>query len=194
MDTPLLKIIPHPWQKCILPDADQAEGRISLAVATLGVVDKHGDVIVAGSVGQQPVLISPMNHGIWQPGQVSVGHGTLYEADGMLKFDGQYNLHIPTGVENWSAVNDAPELHEVSFGFRVADYSFGEVDGVPCCFLREIKAWEVTPCVAGAGVGTGVLSIKSAAPPAVEQPVLPMGAVINAMLAVRRINKEFQNG
>ena len=200
MKNEMIKSVLHPWQKCILPEADHAEGRISLVVATLGAVDRHNDVIVAGSVGQQPVLISPLNHGIWAPGQVSVGHGILYEADGLVKFDGQYNLDIPTGVENWSAINDAPELHEVSFGLRPIKYTFGEIDGQHCCFLHEIKAYEVSPCIVGAGVGTGVLSIKSAAEgewtaqkeqeAAAAAAALPSPAFLDNYLRIKRLSKE----
>lgn len=170
--------------KCPDPADDSRTGQLSLVVATLGAIDKHDEVVQAGSIGRQDVVISPFQHGVWRGG-VPIGKGVLYEQGGLVQFDGTLNMELSTARDNWSAIAFAKELTEVSFGFRVLRHSFGQQEGRPVVFLHEIKAYEVSPVMLGAGVGTGVTAIKSAdAVPTAE-------IVLHTPASIELLAKEF---
>ena len=187
MDTPQTKSL---LLKC--PDLSDAEGRVSLKVATLGVIDRDGDVIVAGAVGRKEVLLGPFQHRIMQ-GAPPIGRGVLYEQDGELRFDGQFNLEMTSAQETFSAMRFAPELTEVSFGFYTVKQSPGMVGTTPANFLEELDPFEVSPVLRGAGIGTGVRDIKSAEEPA-PAVALPSADIIVAQMALSRLPKEFSGG
>ena len=139
-------------------------GDIGFTVATLGVRDKHGDVLTAGFCKEQRALISQFQHAIWD-GAAPVGNGRVYEQDNKLLFDGKIDMRTETGKEFWHAVDFNKELLEVSFGFYITKYSFGELDELPVLFVHEAEVMEVSPVISGAGIGTGVRHIKSNRPP-----------------------------
>ena len=175
--------------KCPDPESEGREGALSMVVATIGAVDKHGDVFVEGSVGRQDVLISQFQHSIWSGG-LPIGKGVMYESGNQILCEAQLNMELEIARNTYSAIKFAQELIEVSTGFKLLKYSFGQQDGQTVCYLEQVKAHEASPVIVGAGVGTGVVAMKSAELQAYEQEqrkALPTARFINASEELRRL-------
>ena len=170
--------------KCPDPDSPDRTGEISMTVATLDVLDRDYEIIASGSVGSQQVLISQWQHGLSR-GELPIGRGTLYEADGLLKFDGQLNMELQAARDTWAALEPVADLVEVSFGFISKQRDFVQQEGAMAAIRHlSIDAKEVSPVIVGAGIGTGITGIKA------HQPVpanLPTAAVIAAAFQLQRI-------
>ena len=139
-------------------------GEVSFTVATLETPDKHADVLKRGFCGEQKALISQFQHAIWE-GAPPVGNGRIYENGDKLLFDGQIDMRGEEGQAFWRAVDFNKELLEVSFGFYITEYSFGEEDGMRVMYVHKADVREVSPVIAGAGVDTGIRSVKDNRPP-----------------------------
>ena len=169
--------------KCPDPESEGRTGAISMDVATLDVVDRDWEIIASGSVGRQDVMISPFQHGLGR-GQLPIGRGVLYEAEGKLKFDGQLNMELQTARDTWASLEPVADLVEVSFGFLSLKRDWVEQDSITALRHLELKAKEVSPVIVGAGIGTGITGIKA------HQVVahnLPTAAVITAAFQLQRI-------
>lgn len=172
-----------------------AEGTLSLVVATLGVLDKDGDIIAHGSVGEQECLLSQFQHSIWN-GAIPIGRGKVYEDGDLLKWDGNFFMQLADACNTWQAIAAAKDLLEVSFGFSVLRRSWVDPPtggGFSVRQLDELKVWECSPVVAGAGIGTGIEAIKSLTLPTLApednpdtEPLLSPDAII-AMDTLKRI-------
>ena len=144
-----------------LEGEEHEAGYLKCVFATLNVKDKDGDVIKDGAIGDQRVLISGMQHSLWEkvPGNVSLGAGRIYEQGGKAIFEGYFNMEIEKARDMHSALKFAPDLHEFSFGFA-AVRKRGTWQGEKVYDITYAKTWEVSPVVVGAGVDTGVLLVK----------------------------------
>ena len=138
-----------------------SKGFLKAVFATLGVVDKDGDVVHKGSIGKQDVLISAYQHKSWD-GALPVGKGRVYEKGDLAIFEGHFNMELQSGHDHYSALKFAPELAEFSWGFNTVKYDYEKTDdGWLIMNIRETKIFEVSPVLVGAGVGTGVVEMKS---------------------------------
>ena len=96
-------------------------GSFTARIATLDVIDKDGDVTIAGAFpAGKTILISAYQHGSWSGG-LPVGKGVIREAGSEVFVDGEFNLKTETGKEHYETVKFSPELTEWSYGFRVLD-------------------------------------------------------------------------
>ena len=146
--------------KCPDPESEGREGRISLVVATLDVIDKDLDVIRSGAIGRQEVVIAPFQHGL-ERGELPIGRGVVYEEDGLVKFDGQLNMELEAARNTWAAIEPVQDLLEVSFGFHTTDESWTDVNGQRIRNHNKIDAREVCIVIVGAGIGTGITDMKA---------------------------------
>lgn len=139
-------------------------GSFTARIATLNVIDKDGDVTLAGAFPQgKDILISSYMHGSWSGG-LPVGKGSIRESGDEVLVDGMFNLSTETGKEHYETLKFSPELSEWSYGFRVlAVDEESEWNENPKVWrvLKELDVFEASPVLRGAGENTGLLSIKS---------------------------------
>ena len=138
-----------------------SSGEFEAVIATLGVVDSDGDIIVPGAFGNATVSIMPAhNHG-----SVPLGKATMQDRGDKAVAVGKFNLDIQSGKEWHSALKldleNPPSVQEWSFGFRVLDSEDDMRDGEPVRILKRLDVMEISPVLRGAGVNTHTLAVKS---------------------------------
>lgn len=144
---------------------DAEKGEIEAVVATLGVIDKDGDLIKAGALGgkKHKVIMSEWGHDA-AFGRRPVGKGTLAEVDGKLVFNGKVFLSTQGGRETFETLKEMGPDQEWSFGFRTRGYEVpqeAERQKGMRRILTKIDAFEVSPVLEGAGIGTRTVGVKN---------------------------------
>lgn len=139
-------------------------GAFRAKIAELNVIDKDGDVTLPGAMpAGKAILISAYMHGSWD-GALPVGKGVIEVVNNDVIVDGQFNLKTVTGKEHYETLKFSPELSEWSYGFRVLEVAenteWSKNPGVWRVFAK-LDVFEASPVLRGAGVNTGLLSIKS---------------------------------
>jgi hypothetical protein len=142
----------------------EKKGSFTAKIITLNVVDKDGDVTLPGAVPNgKEILISSYMHGSWSGG-LPVGKGIVREEGDSVYVDGEFNLNTDIGKEHYETLKFAPELSEWSYGFQVLELDeesdWRENPKVWRVF-KSLDIFEASPVLRGAGVDTGLLSIKS---------------------------------
>lgn len=140
------------------------EGHGLAQIATLAEIDHDGDTYQAGAFGDQFAAVLPTHQ--WQ--HVPLGKARVFDdgVHGLAEFE--FNLEIEAARDWHSALkfdlNDGRDpLQEWSFGFDIIDSSMETRDGETVRVLKQLEVHEISPVLLGAGIGTGTLSIKSAA-------------------------------
>lgn len=154
-------------------------GTFVARIATLNVIDKDGDVTVPGAFpAGKSILISAYQHGSWD-GALPVGKGIIKERGNEVIVEGEFNLTTATGKEHYETVKFAPELQEWSYGFSVQEAETEtEWEGNAVYrILKKVDVFEASPVLRGAGMGTGVLSIKKEGMTFAEQAEAVLAAV-----------------
>ena len=128
--------------------------------ATLGVLDRDGDVTMPGAFGEQTVKILPAHD--WS--HVPLGKARIYENGNEAIAEFQLNLDIEA-ARDWHAalkfdMAAGTPVQEWSYGFEITKSSLGQHDGKSARFLESLKVFEVSPVVLGAGMGTRTLAVK----------------------------------
>ena len=139
-----------------------AEGQFEAVIATLGVVDHDGDLTEKGAFGTQEVIILPAH----DARSVALGKATITERGKKVIATGQLNLEIPAAKDLHSALKfdlgtGKEALQEWSYGFRIEKAKDEIVDGVTVRHLLDLKVFEISPVLRGAGRGTGTLAVKT---------------------------------
>jgi len=137
-------------------------GAFIARIATLGVIDKDGDVTLPGAFPEgKTILISAYMHGSWV-GELPVGKGVIHEKGNEVLVEGEFNLNSDTGKEHYETVKFAPDLQEWSYGFKIIDAEEDtEYDGNHVWrILKKLDVFEASPVLRGAGMGTATLAIK----------------------------------
>lgn len=148
-----------------------AEGLLSVVFATMGVMDKDGDVALPGFYGQQDVAFLPTHD--WS--HVPMGKGVTREDGDQAIADIQMNLDIPAAKDWLSAImfdlKHGKPIQEYSYGFKVLEGGSkrGDYNGQQVRYLQPregglpgSKIWEVSPVLVGAGENTRTLTAKGA--------------------------------
>jgi hypothetical protein len=144
-----------------IKDADQ--GLVTAVFATLGTIDSDGDVTMPGAFGEgAPVAISSYGHTSWS-GILPVGKGTIHTVGDQAILDGQFFMNTTAGRDTFEVVKQLGGQQEWSYGYEPTEFSYGEQDGQSVRFLKQLQVFEVSPVLRGAGVGTRLLTAKSAA-------------------------------
>lgn len=146
-----------------IKDADK--GEVEAVVATLGVIDRDGDIIRKGSLaGPASVTMSAWGHDAMY-GAVPAGKGKLREEKNALVFSGRAFLSTAGGKETFEVLKEMGEDQEWSFGFRVTGWeapSEEEKKAGAWRVITKMDAFEVSPVIVGAGLNTRTLAVKSA--------------------------------
>ena len=137
------------------------EGEFEAVIATLGVVDSDGDIIMPGAFDDATVSIVPAhNHG-----SVPLGKAKMSDRGDKAVATGRFNLDIQPGKEWHKAlkfdVDNPPSVQEWSFGFFVKDSEQETRDGEPVRVLKKMDVMEISPVLRGAGVDTVSLVSRS---------------------------------
>lgn len=135
------------------------EGRIEAIVATLGTIDKDGDVTEAGAFGDQTVVMLPTHD--WS--SVPLGKGTISE-DGE-KAIAKLKMNDTELASEWYKAlrfdyENQPSIQEWSYGFDILASRQGEFQGEKVRFLEQLRIHEVSPVLVGAGINTQTLNVK----------------------------------
>lgn len=140
----------------------EAEGTVTAVFATLGVKDSDGDVTVDGAFEDgAEVVISSYGHKSWD-GKLPVGKGTIQVVGSEAVLNGRFFLDTEAGKDTFTVVKELGPLGQWSYGYDALKYSFGDHNGERVRFLEELKVWETSPVLVGAGVNTRTLAAKSA--------------------------------
>lgn len=143
------------------------EGRVTAKIATLGVVDKDGDVLADGCLAETKVAISPFGHAIWtgQPGIVPLGYGIFKQDGDFLIFDGQYNMDVQSAREQFADLKMAEAMGvntEWSFSLRDIVGEQVKVGNQTARLIKSFTAHEVSRVPIGASIGSETLALKAA--------------------------------
>src|ERR1700694_3995 len=148
--------------------SDGPAGSFRATFATLApAVDLDGDVTEAGAFKQgQAVVLSAYGHASWE-GALPVGTGVIGANSSKAYVDGVFFLDTIAGRETYATVKALGPLVEFSYGYDVLEASFdrSELAAYPGAtrILKSLDVFEVSPVLKGAGIATGLQSIKSAA-------------------------------
>ena len=146
-----------------LLDDDAPEGSFEARFAQLNVMDRDGDVIPTGAVGNQRVSISAWQH---EHRQLPVGIGETFEEDGFAVVRGRFLTETTIGMDTYRTIKAMGDRTEWSFGFFVDAIEFRDFEGQPRVpHLTKLDIFEVSPVYRGAGIDTETTDIKSATDP-----------------------------
>jgi hypothetical protein len=143
-------------------------GEVVAIVATLGVVDKDGDVIMPGSfpAGGSRVKLSGYGHDVVTEGRAPVGKGVVTEENGHAIFKGQFFMSTQRGREAFHTTKELGADGEWSFGFPKTVRTGEMTDEWRAKGAKRVIAGltpiEASPVFVGAGWGTGTLLTKAA--------------------------------
>lgn len=146
-------------------DADK--GEVTAVVATLGVVDRDGDVILPGAIpANSKVKLSGYGHDVVLQNAPPVGVGTINEVGDKAIFSGRFFLATERGREAFATVKELGQDGEWSFGFP-KQVKTGELTDAwksqgAKRIIKALLPVEASPVFIGAGRGTGTLNIKAA--------------------------------
>ena len=136
------------------------EGAFRATIATLGTLDKDGDVTLPGAfpVGKA-VKVAAWGHN-WAA--LPVGKATIGADQSRAWVDGRFFLDTTQGRDTYNTVKGLGADQEWSYGFEILDAEYGPFQGKQARFLKSLNPFEASPVMVGAGFGTGTDWIKSA--------------------------------
>jgi len=158
-------------------------GEVEAIVATLGVVDKDGDVILPGAVGPlgARVKLSGYDHDVITKGAPPAGKGVITEEGDKLVFRGKFFMSTDHGRNAFHTTKELGEEGEWSFGFpknvKTAQVTDEWRAKGAKRMIAELKAIEASPVFVGAGWGTQTVAVKSEADVAEADAALALEAV-----------------
>lgn len=151
----------------VLEIKDEEKGEVEAVIATLGVVDRDGDIIreTAIKAGAKVKMSAYGHDAMW--GEMPVGKGTIVVREDLAIFKGRVFLNTERGREVFGVLKEMGADQEWSFGFRVTGWEAPDekAKGAGATrILTKLDAFEVSPVLRGAGVGTGTLAVKEEKP------------------------------
>ena len=135
-------------------------GEFEAVIATLGVVDSDGDIILPGAFQNATVSILPAH----DSRSVPLGKATMEDRGDKAIAVGKFNLDIQPGKDWHNAIRfdleNGKSVQEWSFAYRVVESEMETRDEEEVRILKKLDVMEVSPVLRGAGVGTGTLTAK----------------------------------
>ncbi|WFE41946.1 hypothetical protein [Micromonospora sp. WMMD998] len=140
---------------------DEDKGTVSAVFSTFNVIDSDRDVTLPGAFEDGAKWkISAYGHQSWM-GVLPVGKGTVRTTSTEAILDGQFFMDTQHGADTFRTVKAMGELQEWSYSVHPLKHSYGEFEGQQVRFLEQLGEGEVSPVLAGAGIGTRTLAAKS---------------------------------
>lgn len=144
---------------------DASKGEVEAIIATLNVVDRDHEVILPGAIPDgTPVKLSAYGHDAMF-GSAPVGKGALFTKGDKVHFKGSFFLETTRGAEAFATAKAIGADQEWSFGFRVLEAMNATEEWAKqgaFRLLKSLQAFEVSPVIIGAGLGTATLALKAA--------------------------------
>ncbi len=149
---------------------DAEQGEVTAVVATLGVVDKDGDVLLPGSFPPSAsVKMSAYGHDVVMDGAAPVGKGTITVQGDKAVFQGRFFMTTERGREAFRTVKELGADGEWSFGFprhvKTEELTTEWRGKGARRIIAGLEPMEASPVFRGAGIGTGTLVAKAASAP-----------------------------
>lgn len=167
---------------------DAEKGLVEAIIATLGVVDKDEDIIRADAIPDgAKVSMSAYGHDAVY-GDAPAGKGALNVDGNKLVFTGRMFLATTRGRDTFEVLKEMGADQQWSFGFRILGWevpSEAEKKQGARRILTKLDAFEVSPVIIGAGVGTRTVGVKAA-----EDVVVPDPAIEAKRLEDERVAQE----
>ncbi len=149
-----------------LAQGPDAQGVFDIVIATkrdgVGdlVVDKDGDIYRDGAIGvQRGIEIGCNQHSDCQ--LPPAGFADTGEDDRVVFARGQLSLETQHGQEQYSQWREHRETQEFSYRYIVNEQAPAMVDGRRVNELIRVTLLSIDPVARGAGVNTGIRSLKS---------------------------------
>lgn len=148
------------------------EGQFRAVIATFNRVDHDMDVTLPGAFPEGKVVpISAYGHTSWN-GALPVGKGTIHQDEEKAWIEGRFFLDTTAGRETYNTVKGLTDEtgggaagQEWSYGYDATKSDAGEFEEGDITyevrFLKEVDVHEASPVLLGAGIGTGIMDIKS---------------------------------
>jgi hypothetical protein len=146
---------------------DDSEGRVTSVFATFNTIDRDGDVVLPEAIPSKRVIMSAA-HDWGLKGWI--GEGKIAPVGNEALFEGRFYLETGDGRDAYEKVKAAGDLVEWSWGFQVLEGEWGKQEERDAFFIKKADVFEVSPVLAGAGVNTRTLMLKSAACPRCAAP------------------------
>jgi hypothetical protein len=144
----------------VVKSADR--GEVRAVVSTFGVLDRDGDVVLAGAIKDgTPVVISAYGHAS-HGGALPVGRGTLRTTSSEAVLHGQFFMNTTAGRDTFEVVKQLGDLGEWSYSLQNVKGRMGQFEGQTAHFIESVDVKEASPVLLGAGVGTRTLTTKTA--------------------------------
>lgn len=141
-----------------IKDADK--GQVTAVFSTFDVIDSDRDVTKAGAFTDGAEMpISAYGHASWM-GALPVGKGRIRATATEAVLEGAFFMDTTAGRDTFEVVKQLGALGQWSYGYDVTKESYGEHEGQRVRFLEQLKVFEVSPVLVGAGVGTRTLTAK----------------------------------
>lgn len=146
---------------------DAAKGEVEAIFATLGVTDRDEDIIRKGAIPDgAKVVISSYGHDAVY-GARPAGKGVIVINGNKAGVRGKIFLNTTDGRDTFEVLKEMGEDQEWSFGFRVLEWenpTEAERKSGARRALTKLDAFEVSPVMVAAGVGTRTTSVKEHTP------------------------------
>lgn len=142
-------------------------GEFSAVIATFGVRDHDGDVVLREAFAEEEgkgFPVSAYQHTSWS-GSLPVGTATLRTTATEAIVSGAFFMESASGRETWTVVktlHDRGIAQEWSWGFETLDSEPGVLDGQDVKFLKSVRIFEASPVLRAAGTNTRTIAVKSA--------------------------------
>lgn len=145
---------------------DAAKGEVEAIIATLGVVDGDGDIVMPSAIPDgAPVKLSAYGHDIIVDGAAPVGKGKVTIEGDKAVFRGRYFLSTSRGTEAFHTAKELGTDQQWSWGYQLLEAEVPSEEqrkqGAQRV-LTKTDAFEVSPVIRGAGIGTRTLALKAA--------------------------------
>jgi hypothetical protein len=143
----------------------ESRGEVEAVIATLNVVDRDREVIVPGALQDgAEVAVSGYGHDAIF-GAIPAGKGAIRVTGNRAIFQGRLFLSTERGRETLAVLKEMGSAQQWSFGFEILESAPPSAEwrarGAHR-ILTKLNAFEVSPVIRGAGVGTQTLSAKRA--------------------------------
>lgn len=145
-------------------------GEVTAIVATIGVVDRDGDVFLPGSIREgTKVKLSDYSHSIVLEGAPPAGLGAISVKGDDVILRGRFFMSTQRGAESFRTVKELGEDGEWSVGFPKVSVKTASMTpewrakGAER-LIAEAVLVEASPVFRGAGIGTRTLAVKEEKP------------------------------
>lgn len=159
---PLMKIIA--FEEAVFKqdgqEEDENSGYVKAVIATLEVIDRQGDRIMAGAIGEQKVTLSAYGHSTIRSGRLPIGRGRVYEEGKKVYFEGYFFMDEEPSAATYRVIKKLSDIQEWSFSLHDIDYTIKREDRQYIFELTKITVKETSPVLRGAGIDTRTVEMK----------------------------------